>query len=501
MTATQPDPRGEEAFSSSVVLEQNAAAPESLLASPDQLTQNEITQEIVDYHAAAARREEAGERLQHEPARLPAVSLEPAAPPDQEPEARRPRDDRAVVAGLRAARCRGHRVRPDAAAHRRAAGRADDGRGPRARLVGAPGREPARRDLAGERRGPLHPPARSASRSRSTRTSPAPGAPSPTTTASYKFTTIKPGAYPWKNHVNAWRPAHIHFSIFGSGFTQRLVTQMYFPGDPLFPLDPIYNTIWRQKDRDRLIGAVRPRPDGAGVLDGLPLRHRRRRPRRHVVRARGRRALMARHRTHQRDLGAKTHQATAGQTVGPFFAFGLDYPKKHEVVFPHSPGAIVLGGTVFDGAGAPIPDAVIEIWSADERRRRSRARAVRSAATTTPSPASAAPRRRTTAATSSGPATPVRSDGGAPFFAVVVFARGLPDKLHTRIYLPERRRAARRRPAAVLARRGRARYAHRDAPARRQPAPRHPAAGREGDRVPCLLTVTGPRWTRVCSRR
>jgi protocatechuate 3,4-dioxygenase beta subunit len=70
----------------------------------------------------------------------------------------------------------------------------------------------------------------------------------------YKFTTIKPGAYPWKNHVNAWRPAHIHFSIFGSGFTQRLVTQMYFPGDPLFPLDPIYNTIWRQKDRDRLIG-------------------------------------------------------------------------------------------------------------------------------------------------------------------------------------------------------------------------------------------------------
>jgi protocatechuate 3,4-dioxygenase beta subunit len=70
----------------------------------------------------------------------------------------------------------------------------------------------------------------------------------------YKFTTIKPGAYPWKNHVNAWRPAHIHFSVFGSSFTQRIVTQMYFPGDPLFPLDPIYNTIRRQADRDRLIG-------------------------------------------------------------------------------------------------------------------------------------------------------------------------------------------------------------------------------------------------------
>jgi protocatechuate 3,4-dioxygenase beta subunit len=70
----------------------------------------------------------------------------------------------------------------------------------------------------------------------------------------YSFTTIKPGPYPWRNHVNAWRPAHIHFSVFGDAFTQRLVTQMYFPGDPLFPLDPIYNSIPRQADRDRLIG-------------------------------------------------------------------------------------------------------------------------------------------------------------------------------------------------------------------------------------------------------
>jgi protocatechuate 3,4-dioxygenase beta subunit len=71
----------------------------------------------------------------------------------------------------------------------------------------------------------------------------------------YLFTTIKPGPYPWRNHVNAWRPAHIHFSVFGNGFTQRLVTQMYFPSDPLLPLDPIINTIPRQKDRERLIGA------------------------------------------------------------------------------------------------------------------------------------------------------------------------------------------------------------------------------------------------------
>ncbi len=59
----------------------------------------------------------------------------------------------------------------------------------------------------------------------------------------YRFTTIKPGAYPWGNHHNAWRPAHIHFSLFGPSFLTRLVTQMYFPGDPLLPLDPIYNGV------------------------------------------------------------------------------------------------------------------------------------------------------------------------------------------------------------------------------------------------------------------
>jgi protocatechuate 3,4-dioxygenase beta subunit len=69
----------------------------------------------------------------------------------------------------------------------------------------------------------------------------------------YRFTTIKPGAYPWKNHLNAWRPAHIHFSLFGNAVTQRLVTQLYFPDDPLFALDPIYNSIPEQKDRDRLV--------------------------------------------------------------------------------------------------------------------------------------------------------------------------------------------------------------------------------------------------------
>jgi protocatechuate 3,4-dioxygenase, beta subunit len=69
----------------------------------------------------------------------------------------------------------------------------------------------------------------------------------------YRFVTIKPGAYPWRNHHNAWRPAHIHFSLLGRAFTQRLVTQMYFPDDPLFPYDPIFNSIPDPKARERLI--------------------------------------------------------------------------------------------------------------------------------------------------------------------------------------------------------------------------------------------------------
>ena len=72
----------------------------------------------------------------------------------------------------------------------------------------------------------------------------------------YQFVTIKPGAYPWRNHLNAWRPQHIHFSLFGRAFTQRLVTQMYFPGDPLFAQDPIFNSIPDPRARQRLICAL-----------------------------------------------------------------------------------------------------------------------------------------------------------------------------------------------------------------------------------------------------
>jgi len=71
----------------------------------------------------------------------------------------------------------------------------------------------------------------------------------------YRFVTIKPGAYPWRNHENAWRPAHIHFSLFGPCFITRLITQMYFPNDPLMARDPISQSIPDERARQRLVSA------------------------------------------------------------------------------------------------------------------------------------------------------------------------------------------------------------------------------------------------------
>jgi len=79
----------------------------------------------------------------------------------------------------------------------------------------------------------------------------------------YRFLTIQPGAYPWRNTYNAWRPAHIHFSLFGPAFATRLVTQMYFPGDPLLALDPIYNSVPDEAARRRLVSAYDPRSSEA----------------------------------------------------------------------------------------------------------------------------------------------------------------------------------------------------------------------------------------------
>lgn len=129
-------------------------------------------------------------------------------------------------------------------------------------------------------------------------------------------------------------------------------------------------------------------------------------------------------------------EPTPGQTVGPFFAFGLQYPAMNQVVFPHSPGSLVLGGTVTDGAGAAIPDALIELWQADSDGSIPRARG--------------ACKRDGHTFTGFGRAftsdegryefwtrEPGAEVGKAPFFAIVVYARGLPNKLHTRAYLPD----------------------------------------------------------------
>lgn len=86
----------------------------------------------------------------------------------------------------------------------------------------------------------------------------------------YVFRTIKPGAYPFRNFVNSWRPAHIHFSVFGTGFVQRLVTQMYFEGDPLIPRDSILNTIPDPAARQRLVAALDM--NAAVPLDALAYR-------------------------------------------------------------------------------------------------------------------------------------------------------------------------------------------------------------------------------------
>ena len=83
---------------------------------------------------------------------------------------------------------------------------------------------------------------------------------------SYRFVTIRPGEYPWRNHYNAWRPKHIHFSLFGAAWATRLVTQMYFPGDPTLPLDPIFMGVPDARARARLVSAFdleRTRPDYA----------------------------------------------------------------------------------------------------------------------------------------------------------------------------------------------------------------------------------------------
>ena len=155
----------------------------------------------------------------------------------------------------------------------------------------------------------------------------------------YRFTSVKPGAYPWKNHPNAWRPAHIHFSIFGRAFTDRLVTQMYFPGDPLFADDPIFQSVRDPQARERLVARPRLGHDHSGVGAGLPLRHRARRQRRDT---RG---------------GVMASGATPSQTVGPFFSFGLCVSEQNRLVDPgtRAPSSCAVGCSTERDSRYPTP--------------------------------------------------------------------------------------------------------------------------------------------------
>jgi len=85
----------------------------------------------------------------------------------------------------------------------------------------------------------------------------------------YRFVTVKPGAYPWQNHPHAWRPAHVHFSLLGNAPIQRLVTQMYFPGDPLLPLDPVFNSVPDPAARERLLCSLALETGIEGVALGF----------------------------------------------------------------------------------------------------------------------------------------------------------------------------------------------------------------------------------------
>lgn len=235
------------------VIPRPAVAPESLLAAPDQASQAEISHEIVQFHADFERRAAAGEALPATMYDFPPYRSSILRHPTKSPKLVDPetiellspafgqRDVAAIESDLtlqHAGESLGERMT--------VRGRLLDswGRPLANQLIevwqaNSAGRYIHQRD---QHPAPLDPNFTGAGRTVTNER------------GEYLFTTIKPGPYPWKNHVNAWRPAHIHFSVFGSSFTQRVVTQMYFPGDPLFALDPIYNSIRTQADRDRLVG-------------------------------------------------------------------------------------------------------------------------------------------------------------------------------------------------------------------------------------------------------
>jgi protocatechuate 3,4-dioxygenase beta subunit len=233
----------------------------------------------------------------------------------------------------------------------------------------------------------------------------------------YRFVTIRPGAYPWRNHANAWRPAHLHFSVFGHAFASRLVTQMYFPGDPLLERDPIYNCTADERARRRLVSAF----DWETTLPEHALGYRFD-------------MVLAGSEATPLHASAEPAPATTWQTVGPFFSIGMRRLTASEIAPEGVAGErVTIEGRVTEGDGQPVPDALLEVWQADALGRHGDGAAFHGFGRVATNPEG-----RFRFSTVKPGATP-GPDGTpqAPHLAVSVFARGLMRRLVTRAYFPD----------------------------------------------------------------
>ena len=219
---------------------------------------------------------------------------------------------------------------------------------------------------------------------------------------------MRPGAYPWPNHRNAWRPNHIHFSYFGPAFATRLITQMYFPGDPLLAFDPIFNAVPDPHARNRLVA-----------------RSTWTSPSRTTRWATGSTWFCAAATPRRWRSIWPMPIATASQTIGPVLAPARGQAWADLTRFGAAGEKITLTGAVLDGDGKPCADACVEIWQSDPP-----------ASDSFPASAAATPTRR---------ALPVRDgEAGAgagrgnaqqaPHIAINMLSRGLMHGLVTRAY-------------------------------------------------------------------